>query len=218
MKVHQIIDGLYLTNLQNAVDVTILRSYDIDAVLSILTHVDYENECRSVFQNIRIVSKHIGVEDSAASDLLSQFDDCFLFIENFLSKRKNVLVHCYMAFSRSPTIIAAYLMKKFDIDRDHAISFIEDRHSIIGPNIGFMIQLKLYNRMGCRATLLNPLYVKYLVSLYHFISNDRVLRTWHQNEWLLNEFEISVYDMDDSAINRVKKMEDMIELWNLWVV
>ena len=55
----------------------------------------------------------IDAEDSAEEDLLHHFDDCFRFIETARqSDHGGVLVHCFMGYSRSATIVLSYLMRK----------------------------------------------------------------------------------------------------------
>jgi dual specificity phosphatase 12 len=52
-----------------------------------------------------------------------------------------------MGKSRSATIIMAYLMHKYRISRDEALSQLREGRPVCGPNDGFMEQLETYHRM-----------------------------------------------------------------------
>jgi dual specificity phosphatase 12 len=52
-----------------------------------------------------------------------------------------------MGKSRSATIIIAYLMHKYHISRDEALSQLRKGRPVCGPNDGFMEQLEIYHRM-----------------------------------------------------------------------
>ncbi|RAL02510.1 dual specificity protein phosphatase family protein [Aspergillus ibericus CBS 121593] len=59
----------------------------------------------------------------------------------------NVLVHCDLGRSRSPTIIIAYLMRKFRIGVDEALRFVQAKQKI-KPKEGFLRQLKVWEDTG----------------------------------------------------------------------
>ena len=52
-----------------------------------------------------------------------------------------------MGKSRSATLIIAYLMHKYHISRDEALSQLREGRPVCGPNDGFMEQLEVYQRM-----------------------------------------------------------------------
>jgi dual specificity phosphatase 12 len=56
-----------------------------------------------------------------------------------------VLIHCVCGVSRSSTIIAAYLMRKLQMERDAVLQFVKSRKGHIHPNSGFFSQLKLWH-------------------------------------------------------------------------
>lgn len=59
-----------------------------------------------------------------------------------------ILVHCYYGVSRSATIVMAYLMKTHKINYDQCFERVKLKRRFIGPNTGFVTQLKLYHKMG----------------------------------------------------------------------
>lgn len=82
------------------------------------------------------------VEDSLADNISDFFAPCIHFLDTvFQNPTHKVLVHCAMGISRSPTIVAVYLMARMGRSLDEALKFIESRRVIIEPNTNFISQL-----------------------------------------------------------------------------
>ncbi|PPR06765.1 hypothetical protein CVT26_003917 [Gymnopilus dilepis] len=64
------------------------------------------------------------------------------FIESVKASGGRVLVHCSAAVSRSPTVVAAYLMKKCNMTLKEALGTIILSRPAVCPNAGFLAQLK----------------------------------------------------------------------------
>lgn len=87
--------------------------------------------------------KEIPVEDNTKTDIAKYFPETYAFIDQALKQGK-VLVHCEQGISRSPTVVAAYLMKKWVMSADEALKFIASKRPSINPNPSFINQLKNY--------------------------------------------------------------------------
>lgn len=81
------------------------------------------------------------MEDTTDEELAPFLQKAFEFIEE-QRQTKNVLVHCIAGVSRSATIIAYYLMKKYALNVEESIEIIKKSRQIVRPNIGFYRQLK----------------------------------------------------------------------------
>ena len=57
----------------------------------------------------------------------------------------SILLHCVMGFSRSPTLLASWLMKQFHLSSTDAIEYLA-KYRAIDPNSGFLSQLKSYQK------------------------------------------------------------------------
>lgn len=68
------------------------------------------------------------------------------FIDTAISTNKNILIHCMAGVSRSVSLVAYYLMKKYHIDYDKAITYIKNRRAVANPNESFKYQLKTYQK------------------------------------------------------------------------
>uniref|UniRef100_A0A1I7XXE9 protein-tyrosine-phosphatase n=1 Tax=Steinernema glaseri TaxID=37863 RepID=A0A1I7XXE9_9BILA len=103
--------------------------------------------------------------DNPQQDLLKNnlLESALNYIDDAIKGGGNVLVHWYVVtvsnlpdfddsseggVSRSVTVVAAYLMRKFEWTADKAILFIQDLR-IADPNSGFVGQLNMFRAMGC---------------------------------------------------------------------
>lgn len=74
--------------------------------------------------------------------LFSYFEETTKFIDEELAKGNKVLVHCGAGISRSPTIVAAYLMQKRGMKLEDIISLFLERRPIIYMAPVFIKELK----------------------------------------------------------------------------
>ena len=92
------------------------------------------------FQYLRIP-----IKDSVGANIKTHFRDAAAFIEEGI-KEGGVLVHCSAGISRSPTIVAAYLMIKYGVKSDHALNVLRIRRDVVDVNFGFMCTLMAFEK------------------------------------------------------------------------
>ena len=140
MNIHtsQIFKWLYLGSFENACDLKELRRNKILFVLNCA------KECNNEKLPKEIKELHLNVKDDVDFDIMRFFDQSNEFINNVRTKGGSILVHCKLGLSRSPTIIAAYLVKYFGFNVNSALTFIRKKRPKISPNQGFIEQLQEY--------------------------------------------------------------------------
>ena len=80
--------------------------------------------------------------DSAASSPADCADKASEIIERCRAQKKRVLLHCSAGISRSPTIVAAYLMRHHGMTLKQALYALVSARSAISPNPHFVQWLK----------------------------------------------------------------------------
>ena len=139
-------DKIFIGSSSDATDVDLLYEYGITHVLNCAGQLDgYSNPEDERFgitrHDLGSFKDQTSPIDTHSSDIAQYFDTTHDFLENLESK---VLVHCQCGVSRSASIVIAHLIKKNNWDYDKAYRFVRRHRKIIGPNRGFVEQLRRY--------------------------------------------------------------------------
>jgi len=136
----EIISGkLYLTSIDEAENLSFLKSKNITAILTInCDPVKVPTELEK--ENGGLKTLFIELGDNCTSQIKNYFD----VMIDFIDSNECVLVHCHAGISRSATAVIAYMMKTRKMTLDQAERFVRSKRSIICPNFSFMGQLKSY--------------------------------------------------------------------------
>lgn len=140
----EIEENLFLGNLTAATDVEWLKEMKITRILT----VDSCPLPRKIQERLpNLVIKYIQITDMPREDLLTHLEDSYEFIDQALELNSRILVHCYFGVSRSASVVIAYVMKKHRKSFLEAFEIVKKRRRFVGPNPGFVAQLKLYEEM-----------------------------------------------------------------------
>jgi len=103
-----------------------------------------ESEVRvdpSKFSKNGICYKGFVCQDMPCANMTQYFEECATFIERALSMRCGlVVVACSMGYSRSASVVAAYLMLKKNYSATQALQYMRKTREV-QPNLGFLQQL-----------------------------------------------------------------------------
>ncbi|KAG0735799.1 hypothetical protein G6F57_010447 [Rhizopus arrhizus] len=92
--------------------------------------------------------KIIRITDNPEANIIQYFPQTTEFIHNAVTKQEPILVHCLAGVSRSPTVVAAYLMVTEKRRFKEALALIKRVRPFVNPNPGFLNQLRLFQEMN----------------------------------------------------------------------
>ena len=136
----QIFKWMYLGNFDTACNISDLRRLGITYVLNVAS------ECKNTTLPKSIEQLHLKMKDLADFEVIDYFEKANDFFNKVRNSGKTMLVHCKYGVSRSPSFVAAYLIKYFGFNVDSALKFIRKKRPQINPNEGFLRQLDMYEK------------------------------------------------------------------------
>lgn len=83
-------------------------------------------------------------DDTAWTDLKDHFDKIFQKIDLARQEKKSVLIHCSQGQSRSVTVMIAYLINRFALSYEEAITYVKTKRFLAEPVPGLEHRLKAY--------------------------------------------------------------------------
>lgn len=86
---------------------------------------------------------YLPLDDDPREDISKYFDRSAEFLKHHQQRGVPILVHCMAGMSRSSTLLANYLMKKYNISAMSVLDVMKKRRPIVRPNSGFIHQLVL---------------------------------------------------------------------------
>ena len=121
----EIIPGLWIGNKKIVNNMYFLTKWNIATIIS----------CTSNRPKIKydVEKLHIPFSDLKARDssvIYNFLNDIVKFIDEKISGQKPLLIHCSKGFQKSPTIVAAYLIKHTKCSADDAIKLIKSKREM----------------------------------------------------------------------------------------
>jgi len=136
---NEIIDNIYLGNINSVYDKKKLKEIGITDIISVIEGFDppYVNDFNYLV---------INAIDTETTNLSNCFNVSNEFINNVIENDRKILIHCTFGKSRSVTILAGYIISRFGMNPENALKAIKSKRNIINPNKFFVEQLdKYYN-------------------------------------------------------------------------
>ena len=135
-----ITDCLYLGDAKISKDLNLLQSVGITHIICLAG--------KSMFESNFIYHK-AHFKDKQDSDMLELLPSIFDFLDNVISQNKNnkIFIHCMAGMSRSPSIVMAYLMYKFELTLKESYVYVINKRSCTRPNFVFLQQLWKYENV-----------------------------------------------------------------------
>jgi predicted protein tyrosine phosphatase len=151
-----IYNHVFISNYKVAKNIDILNKNNIETVLYVGSQPN-SNIIKSNYNKNNINHAFVYMTDTIDTNINDCFEQAWSVITDSVEQKKNILVHCRQGVSRSPTVVAYYLMR---ILYDHKVKqsktmrpvlnevldLIQMYRPCIKPNINFVTQLKHYEK------------------------------------------------------------------------
>jgi dual specificity phosphatase 12 len=161
-RMRQIVPGFFLGNVEASYKRAMLRENGINAMVS-LTDARWVWWSSMTREAGIPEQRHNRVQcvDSSTQDLLEHMDSICDFIDQMASSPslavqsnaephdappEAILIHCDRGISRSPTIIIAYLMRKYGMKREETTAFVQSKQKV-KPSANFARQLQIWEEL-----------------------------------------------------------------------
>ena len=139
LRYSRILSGVILGSQDVAHDLDILTNNKVTHILNVATGI-----C-NVFEGW-FTYKTKEAYDTPSCRIIDILDECCDYMNNAVKGGGCVLVHCNAGVSRSASVVIAYLMRYYSMNYEEAFKFVKTKRSFIRPNVGFVEQLKEYEK------------------------------------------------------------------------
>ncbi|ORY93969.1 protein-tyrosine phosphatase-like protein [Syncephalastrum racemosum] len=151
----EVLPNVWIGGFKACEDLPFLQKNRITVILS-LGHFTHQ------YPSDQFTHKIVPIADNPEANIIHHFPATNAFIQDALSSNQRILVHCLAGVSRSPTVVAAYLMHQQRIHPKQALSIIKQNRPFVNPNPGFMDQLRLYREMDFEFDPHHPAYLAWI--------------------------------------------------------
>jgi atypical dual specificity phosphatase len=120
-----IVNNLYLGNINKSTDIEFLEKNNIQAIINCTENEPFSNYFDDKLK-LRL-SINDSKDDQNIDNFKSLIPESIKFINNCINNDKRVYIHCYWGLMRSATVVACYLIKKYNLSPDEAIQLIKEQ-------------------------------------------------------------------------------------------
>lgn len=155
--IHNITNKVLLSGIAPLIDVDLIKELNVTLIVCCCDPAEdedlilYQQEMQKEIPSIRILNLHysdLPAQDLTKCEMSSNYGA--ISTENALelsfreidSNSGKTLVHCMAGISRSVSVVCYYLMKKFGMTFDIALSHVKNARHIACPNASFQRQLR----------------------------------------------------------------------------
>ncbi|UCE14702.1 MAG: dual specificity protein phosphatase family protein [Candidatus Heimdallarchaeota archaeon] len=122
-----IIDDIWIGDEDSAANLSMLKMNSISAILCVQDNDQYRSLYPTDWRFLHLIL----YDQEQISDEV--FEESLEFIQNCRKEQHRILVHCSAGQSRSPSIVAAYLMSSKGMNPYQALAFMQKRREDIDP-------------------------------------------------------------------------------------
>lgn len=172
-KTSEITSHIYISNWDNACDMSNLKDHDIQGILH-LGEDPKPDKILKGYQKIKMEHHYIKIDDSTSANIMAHLDICYEYIRRFIEADKNILVHCNEGVSRAPTVVAYYLLKRYyltNFRRADGIRSVKNRE-LVSPEMSFVLDIIKFIKQSRQCIVPNPGFVQQLLIMEHRMKHN----------------------------------------------
>jgi hypothetical protein len=132
----EVASGLFISSLEVARDLVLLRERSISAIVCI--------GCEPLYPDQFEYCSFPGLLDVPETSIMKAIPESCAFLSRILNSGSKALVHCVYGQSRSAALIAAHLVSHSGLTLEEALTTLKRAHPSVCINPGFLSQLHLY--------------------------------------------------------------------------
>lgn len=142
MVYNKILNNVYLSNYEDSINNQYINDNNIKVIINCSKNLPFIN-------NNNIIKIRISINDDLSKqsniDLFKYLNHITTIMNKYTKQNYNILVHCYAGIQRSPSIIAAYLIRYYNFSMYEAINYIKQKkNKTFYPKINFYNSLNKY--------------------------------------------------------------------------
>jgi len=143
----QITNNIYLGNYNDSLNNDFINNFNL--VINCSTNLPFNNNINNDIKKIRIfINDDLSYKSNI--DLYNYLNNITDIIHNYSKKKEKIFIYCYAGKQRSPSVIAAYLIRYYNFTIYEAINYIKQKNNnTFKPKINFYNTLnKFHNNIN----------------------------------------------------------------------
>ena len=144
--IYKILNNIYLSNYKESINDNYLDYNNIKVIINCSKDLPFNKN--------NYIKYRLSINDDLSKksniDLYKNLNNITEIIHLYTKKNYNILIHCYAGIQRSPSIIAAYLIRYYNFSMYEAINYIKQKkNKTFYPKINFYNSLIKYQTTQC---------------------------------------------------------------------
>ncbi len=146
--------GLYVSDWRTAVEIDYEEEgCPIGQVITVMTADELDYYCIEAADFAGARWTCILLEDDEEAPIADHFEPVCGLLDT--AHGKATLIHCMAGVSRSPTLAAAWLMKRYGFAADDALNLLVTRRPCVAPNPGFRVTLSAFTPLSRKTDIVH---------------------------------------------------------------